>query len=607
MFDVDCPSATGKGVWLIKGKLFLFLFGLPFFAVGVWMTYAIGSDVYDTSRMDSWTAVRATLTDAGVRSHRGDDSTTYEAYAAYTYVFDGREFRGDRVGLSGGADNIGSFQEDAGRRLQAAMRANEPISVFVNPANPAESIIHRELRWAMIGFRSIFVFVFGGVGLGLIIVAIRSKAAPDPEEPRFADSPWLANDDWQAATLRSSSKATMYVTWGFAAFWNLVSAPLPFIAVREITEKQNYAALLALLFPAVGVGLLVWAWRRTSEWKRFGPTPVTLDPFPGSIGGHVGGTIDLAMPYKAGVQVRATLTNLRSYISGSGKNRSRRESALWQDRQVAHLAPGGAGTRITFRFDVPSSAKEADAIRSNDTYHLWRLNIAAELPGVDLDRDFDIPVYATASQSQHISSRVAESAVAENRVLDEQAAGKRFDVRHTGMGKELVYPMGRNGMAAFAATVIGGLFAGVGVFLFVTEGERFLGGVFAGLGGLVVLGALYAALNSLSVRSENGRLHTVRRILGVPVSRRSVRADQIQRISSKSSMQSQSGNQHVMHFSIFAHDNEGRKIRLGEGFNGESETQAAIRLIQRELSIRPRELDSGRREPETYDALAADS
>ena len=26
---------------------------------------------------------------------------------------------------------------------------------------------------------------------------------------------------------------------------------------------------------------------------RFGPAPVTLDPFPGSIGGHVGGTIDL--------------------------------------------------------------------------------------------------------------------------------------------------------------------------------------------------------------------------------------------------------------------------------------------------------------------------
>ena len=78
-----------------------------------------------------------------------------------------------------------------------------------------------------------------------------------------------------------------------------------------------------------------------------------LDPFPGSIGGHVGGTIELALPFDAAHDFEMTLTNIHSYVSGSGKNRSQKEKAEWQDIIVAHAEPSGKGTRVTFRFDVP--------------------------------------------------------------------------------------------------------------------------------------------------------------------------------------------------------------------------------------------------------------
>ena len=135
----------------------------------------------------------------------------------------------------------------------------------------------------------------------------------------------------------------MWGAWFFAIVWNLVSAVTPFIAYREVVGKGNYVALVALLFPLIGIGLLVWAVRRTLEWRRFGPVPVTLDPFPGSIGGHVGGTVDLAVPFDPSLRVEATLTGLESYVSGSGRNRSRRERAKWQDARLAHAEPGGRG------------------------------------------------------------------------------------------------------------------------------------------------------------------------------------------------------------------------------------------------------------------------
>ena len=110
----------------MKGKIFASLFALPFLGVGVWMLWEIGTAVYDTARMSDWVQVEATLTAAGYETHSGDDSDTYEAYAQYTYTFQGQRYYGDRVSLAGGADNIGDYQRDKGRELQYAFETRGP-------------------------------------------------------------------------------------------------------------------------------------------------------------------------------------------------------------------------------------------------------------------------------------------------------------------------------------------------------------------------------------------------------------------------------------------------------------------------------------------------
>ena len=274
----------------MKGRLFLFLFALPFFGVGAWMGYSMGADLTDAWQMRQWVAAQGTLLRGGYETHSGDDSNTYEANAAYTYDFGGQQYTSERVAIASGADNIGDYQQDMGRYLSGARSRGESIVIYVNPDKPSEAIIDRSVRWGLIGFKSIFLFTFGGVGLGLIILVFRAPQEKDPSAPAYRDRPWLANDRWQTALLKSNSKAAMWGGWAFAAFWNLVSAPLPFVVYTEVTEKNNMPALLGLLFPLVGIGLITWAVKRTLEWRRFGPAPVTLDPFPGSIGGHVGGT-----------------------------------------------------------------------------------------------------------------------------------------------------------------------------------------------------------------------------------------------------------------------------------------------------------------------------
>ena len=529
----------------MKGRIFGSLFALPFAAVGVWMLSSVSGTVYDAWQMRDWAQVEAQLV----------------------------------------ADNIGDYQQDIGRNLGNAHARGQPIVVFVNPDDPAEAIIGRGIRWGMIGFKMIFVIVFGGVGFGLLYAVWKAPNEKDQTDPAYADKPWLLNDDWQNDTIKSGSRASMWGAWAFAILWNAISSVAPFLAYREIVKNDNWIGLIALLFPLVGTSLLVWATRRTLEWRRFGPAPVTLDPFPGSIGGHVGGMIDLNLPFDPASKFQLTLTNIHSYESGSGKNRSQKEKAKWQDAIVAHAEPGGKGTRLTFRFEVPEGLNESDTDHDG-SYYLWRLNLKAELPGTDLDRDYDLPVYATAQQSRHLSNRAVEKSRREQSSIDDQSVNKIVNLSVGTMGKRMFFPMGRYLSSSIGGLLVGAIFAAVGWFLIVQEGHAIFGSVFGGIGALVAVWCLYMIFNSLEVSQDSMGVITTRRLIGIPIKRHHVRRDEIVSLKKHTSFQTQSGGKHIIYYKVHAIDRAGNKFIVGEGFKGESEANAAIRLIGREFGLR---------------------
>jgi hypothetical protein len=568
----------------MKGKILPSLFALPFFAVGVWMLWSVSSTFFDAWQMQDWVRVEARLNRGGYETHSGDDSNTYEAFASYSYFYDGQQFDGERVALSEGGDNIGSYQEDLGIKLRNLASSGDSMLIFVDPTAPSDAIIDRSVRWGLIGFKSIFIIVFGGIGLGLLIGIWRAPKQKDASLPEFQDAPWLLNKNWQTATIKSTSKASMWGAWIFAAIWNLISAPLPFVLYEEIFEKQNYIASVGLLFPLVGIGLLIWAVRRTREWTSFGPAPVTLDPFPGSIGGHVGGTIDLNLPFDANNQFAVTLTNVHRYTSGSGKNRSQRETAVWQKNLIAHTDTGPKGTRLTFRFDVPEGCRQSD-IEKDDSYHMWRLNLSATLPGADLDRDYELPVYPTATRSRFLSSIAVDRSESMQRSVDDGAVREVVNLESTGNGKRMFFPMGRHFGAAIGGFLVGAIFVASGWFLIVGEGQTLFGSVFGGIGALVALACLYMMCNSLEVLQSDQEIRTVRRLFGIPIRRRAMRRDSFERFHKDSSLKTQSGNKHVIYYSVAALDRLGNKLVLGEGFKGESEADAAIRLMAAEFDL----------------------
>lgn len=185
------PGAVGKAPQRKKlpGALWLLvLLAVPFSAVGIGMFASlVAPAVHDWVRMQTWQAVPAVVESATLESHRGSKGgTAYSVSVRYRYTLDGVAYTGRRAAIHERPDSIGSFQEQLGRRLQGAERSGEPVQVWVNPRNPAESVADRSLRPGLLALAlvmSVLSAGFGLVVLGRIVLAVWRGGLPPSQEP----------------------------------------------------------------------------------------------------------------------------------------------------------------------------------------------------------------------------------------------------------------------------------------------------------------------------------------------------------------------------------------------------------------------------------------
>jgi len=313
--------------------------------------------------------------------------------------------------------------------------------------------------WPQAGYGAVFMLVFGGVGFGGIAAVLAGRRRAQEEaarEARNPDAPWLWRNDWASSRITDGSRTQMWFAWAFAALWNLVSIPSAVIGVQSALREGNRAALLALLFPLVGAGLLVWGVRATLRYRRFGVSRFDLTTLPAPVGHALEGTVRTPAGLRPTDGFKVVLSCIRRVTTGSGRDRSTTEYVLWQDERQEP----GTGTGVPVAFAIPPDAAPCDATQSSDRT-LWRLSVSAAVPGIDYAATFEVPVFRTAASDQPRTDEeravAAESAVpADYR----QPHGSKIQVSTTRQGTEIFYPRARNpAMAAgvtFFLAILGG-------------------------------------------------------------------------------------------------------------------------------------------------------
>ena len=364
------------------------------------------------------------------------------------------------------------------------------------------------------------------------------------------------------------------MVWGVTLIWNLLSSPL-LLAIPKEVDKGNNAILIAAVFPLIGAGLLLWAIKTTRRWLSIGATPLTLDPYPGSIGGQVGGSIATNIHYRAAHQFPITLSCLYSYVSGSGKNRSRKESVKWQAQGFARAEPAGRGSRLQFRFDMPTDLPESES--KDERYHFWRLNLKSEGLPVNIDRNFELPVFSTATSSRDIRVDSTSHPLAQEK-RDEQIESV-MDMRQITGGLELYFPAGRNAGVKLGMIVFGLIFFAAGMGAGALGAPMIFPILFGLIGGGVVLGGLYSLLNSLAVRIGRDGIQSQRKLLGLSIGQHNVRAAEVRELRIHKGGSMSSGTEHKTFFSIKAHLISGDKITVAESLIGQQAAQQAAEAI----------------------------
>lgn len=626
----------------IFGALFGMAFGLLFASAGIFIALETVIPSYQSwQAMQGWRPSSAVLLTVA-----GSENSTE---ASYRYQVAGIEYRNDRVYIAAFKDNIGSYHQELYQSLRQRKDNAQPVTIWFDSANPADSVIDREMRWGlfalMCGFCSVFIFAGLAVCYASLRVGrnsenqssklslsalrkewqqkqqqtqngedffefVRQKRSEPADRPSLqtksmtGSAPWLNKKEWRENRIRSGAKTGLYFIWGFAIVWNGISAPILFVLEDEI-NRHNYAALLGLLFPLVGLFLLFKAWRMTREWRYFGVIELQMDPFPGSIGGHVGGSLSIAKPACFGAAYKVELECVHSYASGSGDNRSQHENIKWSEQGFANVEYTGRGVRLEFRFDVPENLPEADMVQSGN-YHFWRMRLSGECDGIELKREYNIPVFKTQTLSRSIrhdiSAQAAElrkeqsmiSSVAISRGdFERTPLARAFRYEDTGQEQQFYYPMFRNKWLTLFALI----FAGGFDFAAYSINQGFdVGGVmaigmlvfslpFALVGLLATIAVIYLPFNNLKVTLTHQKLSALRRLLFIPIAYHVMHNRDIRNILIKSTGSTGSGARQIKHYSLVVQDKAGRQFTIAEDIDGQDLAEQLKQFIAKRLGV----------------------
>ena len=416
------------------------------------------------------------------------------------------------------------------------------------------------------------VLAFGAFFFGVPIAFLyltRKRKELKQRQARSPDQPWLWRADWADGQIRYK-EADWIARWVFAIVWTGFSTALLLPLLREAVEKEAWIALIFLVFPIIGLFMMIWAARATWRHLRYGVSTFDLESNPGVIGGFLRGRVKAKLRLRLNERVKVQLTHYERYTSSSGKNRSTQYRVLW--REAKELGPealsrGAHGvTVVPIEFFIPRTCGETKVF-GQENGNLWRLEVSAAVPGVRYTAHFEVPIFRTAESDSEEAYRLTERA--EQQVLTQErppTVAARITNPLTG-GTEYYWgpakPLGLSFILTLAFLGMGAYlyFSLTGVDMGVPDEDRFGGRVIVGLmmtGLVLVVVGLWTSSSRLIVEGE--RVRVLKRLFGLG-SWKEYPASEIREVQSFAVSSSGKKNPFKIRLTL----DEGKTIQVGNG------------------------------------------
>ncbi|NBC01578.1 MAG: hypothetical protein GVY15_12065 [Bacteroidetes bacterium] len=270
-------------------------------------------------------------------------------------------------------------------------------------------------------------------GIMLVSAHRESRQHEQYGEALAHEKPWTLREAWQRNEIRHRTrpKPTVLVLGALFLLGGLAGGG--FIIQDAIigADQPEWAALLVLIFPAAGLGMLASAYSAWQKGRRFGTSTLRLDDLPGRLGSRITARVRAHLPAdqlpEHGIRVecscyRRTVHYERSSGDSNSKTKKVAMRLLWRDEH--HMRPMSVtseGVEIPVSFALPEDYPTSTPIRRSDSYLArtgksdirWMIEVHAAVPGADYDASFEIPVFAPeeAEHPERDADEVPDSVV----------------------------------------------------------------------------------------------------------------------------------------------------------------------------------------------------
>lgn len=460
------------------------VFGSIFICAGLVVGYfAYFPALIDWWRSSEWVEEPCWIERVEMKTTRGNKgSVSYTVEADYRYEHHGRSYRSNRVSLYSGGDNIGGFQHSAYDELRRYAGHNKPFRCLVNPEEPQEALLYRDLRWGLLLlislFPTFFTLVGGMVAVGGMAAARQYKTILALQEQN-PDAPWKWKPEWAEREIHPSKD-------GLAAFmvisaW-IIIIQLPLIAAVIISGALAESWMAVFVFIPVTLGLLPMrtAWRRLRMKRWLGDLRFIPRHWPLRPGSVMEGRLLFSRPLPPEAALEIKVRCQRKITRGSGRQSTTTEEILWEQTQSLSamkiqqadqcwLLP----VRVPLSPDFPGQDSQPilNELRSPQEIQ-WSMTVTG-MPGMT-PLTLPLPVFGEADKTFHENSLSASDSGVETvvtqtsqppleTVLKTYGIEARFDPQ--GQPLSLFSPPGRNRTLAISLLVFGSLWTCIWIIL----------------------------------------------------------------------------------------------------------------------------------------------
>lgn len=278
------------------------------------------------------------------------------------------------------------------------------ITLFQN-AGVAESTDTR-IRHA--GAGTIFLFVIAAFFVAGLSLVKRHKRIQTELKEKFPTEEWRWNPKWATDRLKPTQGKALFVHWLFPVVFGAFSVPIifefkpnewSFSGVIDIFTRDPFLTLF-LLFPVVSIAMFGSAIYKTMQHRKFKNTYCDLITTPGVVGGSLKAIVWAGYKHDPNDSILLGLACYRTVTTGSGDDRRSTKKLVWKHEHTVDSASIGRQTNteqtiIPVAIAIPRTSEPTTLGSANEPIS-WELDVSSEIPGIDFQATFDVPVLVTA-------------------------------------------------------------------------------------------------------------------------------------------------------------------------------------------------------------------